>query len=117
MGWGDFPVVILGWWLDAARRVLFDSEAQAKCSFMDGPYYFIVSAQPDDGVGIDFFKSSVDGEHLLREGRFEKAVVAAGFLSAANLVSKACKANGWSGTDLSALSQECVGFDSRIHTL
>ena len=42
-GWTDFPVVILGWWLDQIEGVLRRSSAEATCSFMDGPFEFRIT--------------------------------------------------------------------------
>ena len=48
VGWSDFPVVLLGTWIPALRRLSVRGRA-AECHFMEGPYRFVVSAA---GAGI-----------------------------------------------------------------
>ena len=48
VGWSDFPVVLLGTWIPALRRLAARGRS-AECHFMDGPYRFVVSAV---GTGI-----------------------------------------------------------------
>lgn len=38
VGWNDFPVIILNWWSE-----VFSHEKSGRYSFMDGPFYFIIS--------------------------------------------------------------------------
>ena len=44
-GWDDFPVVILGWWLNAVKPLIANEGTECECLFMDGRYKFKVKLQ------------------------------------------------------------------------
>lgn len=45
--WNDFPVIILGCWLDGLTGLFLGSETSCECLFMDGPYEFTVTRAND----------------------------------------------------------------------
>jgi hypothetical protein len=45
--WSDIPVVLLSNWMPALRDLESGSDPRVKCRFMDGPFHFTVSRQPN----------------------------------------------------------------------
>jgi hypothetical protein len=43
-GWVDFPVVVLGWWVEAASRLRAGASDREVIDFMEGPYHVEVSS-------------------------------------------------------------------------
>jgi hypothetical protein len=39
VGWSDFPVIILGWWIEAWLQFMTPERREAVWRFMDGPHY------------------------------------------------------------------------------
>ncbi len=55
--WVDFPVIILGWWLENLKPLVFAKETLCECRFMDGPYLFKVLIEDDLNWQITFIES------------------------------------------------------------
>lgn len=99
-GWSDFPVVILGWWIEGLTDVVVGKESSFQGLFMDGPYAFVVRREGSSGR-ISWGKRDeetsigvVDIPALLR------SAVAAG-----RLVADACRGRDWSSRDLDHLER------------
>ena len=79
--WHDWPVVIIGWWIQNHLSML-ESNAAVTNSFMEGPYEFTVT--PGTGFltlvlvrrGLDADQSL--GEHVIDTEDYERALVRAG---------------------------------------
>jgi hypothetical protein len=98
-GWSDFPVVILGWWIEGLIDLLAGREESFQGMFMDGPFAFIVKRGTGNSGRIEWGKRGtttavgiVDIVALLR------SAVAAG-----RLVAEGCRARGWESRDLATL--------------
>ena len=90
--WSDFPVVILGWWMDHCRRIR--SGGTARCSFMDGPYKFEIHVTP--GARLAEIELPVPDSSTVH---IEFDEVMAEIYRAARTVLAGCDANGWKGSD------------------
>src|SRR5689334_16473746 len=66
-GWNDFPVVILSWWSEALLTLSAGENDRARFSFMDGPYFFEISAPLADVSLVSFYRIVKTGSELLRE--------------------------------------------------
>ena len=82
--WSDFPVVALGSWIPALRRLSARGEA-AECHFMDGPYRFTVSAAGGDVWRVACFEmrdtpsaTNAVAEWIARPGDFLESALSAG---------------------------------------
>lgn len=100
VGWNDFVVVILSWWIDALDQ-LSHGELTTHFRFMDGPFLVNASIQGEivrlrcieDRAGVgDRFETSVNLEEIRRE-----------VLSVAGRVSKACNQANINSADLAEL--------------
>ncbi len=45
-GWSDFPVIILGWWIDAWLQLEVPTRREVQWLFMDGPYAATLTKVP-----------------------------------------------------------------------
>jgi hypothetical protein len=100
--WSDFPVVILGWWLEALGA-LRAGERRVELDFMDGPYTLRVSSDSGDALSLEFTRNGnacgfpelrVEHDSFLREL----------LLRSAELISH-CKAHGWDSRDIRLLER------------
>jgi hypothetical protein len=62
--WLDFPVIVLGWWLDGYRK-LFEAKEPIINSLMNGPYGFTSQLIDSNSVKLCFFQRSRSGEREL----------------------------------------------------
>src|SRR5262249_8874882 len=46
--WSDFPIVILGWWMDQSLSLHTGKTSEAILRFMDGPYELIMTRVHED---------------------------------------------------------------------
>lgn len=63
VGWYDFPVPILTWWIGALRGLTSRSSNEASLQFMDGPFELRIE-RIDRATGAAFLRS---GEPMLPE--------------------------------------------------
>jgi len=94
--WSDFPVVVLGWWINECRRIR--TGGTARCQFMDGPYRFsirITGGANEAEIELPAANSAplrVDLADVLEEIR-----------GAARVILATCDAAGWNSTDIETL--------------
>lgn len=100
IGWSDFVIVIVNWWLVALEQLLQGCK-QVELRFMDGPYWITVIAQEnaelllrchEDSRGGGVYEVIVDTEDLRRE-----------LTNLAEKVSRACAEAGIESSDLDDL--------------
>ena len=48
-GWSDFPVIVLGWWVDAFLQLSEPKRRQVRWLFMDGPFELMLTKVPTIG--------------------------------------------------------------------
>jgi hypothetical protein len=104
--WYDFPVIILGWWLNNMKPLFTNQAARCECSFMDGPYRFDITARKDANWIITFIRDDLGGEKRLLEGEVDPQVLISEVLSAASTVINLCRQRGWESEDLTTLEKE-----------
>jgi hypothetical protein len=104
--WYDFPVIILGWWLNDIKPLITNQFKRCECRFMDGPYLFEVTAQKQEGWIVTFIRDDLDGKKYLLEGEVAPQTLISEVLSAANTVIDLCKQKGWESDDLVTLVNE-----------
>ena len=100
--WSDFPVVILGWWLENVAR-LRRGEPEASCMFMDGPYEFIVAHRPHDLVHMQLMDRHAEESSPVSELSVPFEALQAALWTAANTVVAECVRRGWESRDVDAL--------------
>jgi hypothetical protein len=97
--WSDFPVVILGWWIEGLTEVVNNKKHSFEGMFMDGPYSFRVESENGRNGQIAWGKrgeaaavGAVDVPDLLR------CAIVAG-----RLISECCRVRNWSDRDVKHL--------------
>lgn len=101
--WSDFPVVIVGWWLQGVEQVLSGRSKRCKCFFMDGPHWFEISVRTMDRWLIQCMQNSSRGDQCLLEGICSSGSVISEIMSAANVVKNICHEKGWQTADVDTL--------------
>ena len=102
LGWSDFPVVVLGWWLDELASLSHRSES-AVFRFMDGPFQFTAQR---DGETAQLLRITAETSGSAEAvvvgvplGTLNVAIEAAGRVVAAE-----CRRRGWSSRDVEGLA-------------
>ena len=90
--WTDFGRTIIPWWLDAVRRIYL-SETALVCSFMDGPYRFLIEKKDSSIWSVKFLEER-EKTQTLAEGKVQASNVTAEILSAYDQVITLYKAEG-----------------------
>jgi hypothetical protein len=101
--WSDFPVVVLGWWHDAARSR--QAAREGRFPFMDGPFEFRASPPLDGVSGVVFEKQGAQGFRQLHSGLLDPDEIAAELARASREIVRECRSRGWADDDVSKLSQ------------
>jgi hypothetical protein len=99
--WNDFPVVILGWWLEVLATV--SAGVAVECRFMDGPFLFRVSPLPGQMCCIEFLGS----QSASPPAQAQLPQLQSSVRSAALAVLAACNSNGWRTQDTQHLHKLC----------
>ncbi len=100
-GWSDFPVVILGWWIEGLTILIAGKSPSFEGLFMDGPYAFVV----ERGVGTSGRLAWGRRGHQATVGTLEIAAFLGSALTAGEQVADACRARRWKSRDLDALER------------
>jgi hypothetical protein len=98
-GWSDFPVAILGWWIEGVSRISRGESRTCECLFMDGPERFRL--EPKDGDAWSLLAFHHDRKELAATISF--AAFRRSLVVAAEAVRSACRARGWQSPDLDVL--------------
>jgi hypothetical protein len=120
--WGDFPVVILGWWLQEIRALVTSQSTICECSFMDGPYKFLINPLRKKEWHITCIKETInekgeDVENSILETALSPKNYVSELLKAADDVVKVCNQNNWKSKDLMNLEQELRERQSILRSL
>ena len=98
-GWSDFPVVILGWWIEGLSDLLAGKERSFQGMFMDGPFAFVVKRGTGSSGRIEWGRRGVTvAIGIVDIPAFLRSAVVAG-----RLVVDCCRARGWDSRDLETL--------------
>ena len=98
--WIDFPVVILGWWLQAIQAMSGGGKKRGECLFMDGPYWFVIEEIDPKSWIIQCFERRIRANEVLHSLMVDPAVVVQETRSAANSVIRTCHEKAWYSDDL-----------------
>jgi len=97
--WSDFPIVILGWWLEPVSRILHGKTHLWECRFMDGPYMARLEKHSED---VWNFTGLRDGRTEYTERIACRSFIQS-LLEAARQILDACKKRGWQDRDIDVL--------------
>jgi hypothetical protein len=98
-GWNDFPVVILGWWLQGITTLVTGEGESFSGRFMDGPYEFTVRRLTAQEAEISWRSSQTPPRTI------DVPVLLQSMAAAGASVVLACRSNGWQGADVEALER------------
>jgi hypothetical protein len=56
--WSDFPVIVMGWWLEALHS-LYAQRRDCQTDFMDGPFHLKLSVTDGGNALIEPYKSQM----------------------------------------------------------
>lgn len=105
-GWHDFPVIIMGWWLNNIRPLITKQAVRCECPFMDGPYKFEVTVRNQQSWILTFIKDGINGEVRLIEKETDSSLIISEMLKSASIIINLCQEKGWESEDLATLATE-----------
>jgi hypothetical protein len=99
--WNDFPVVILGWWIDCLTKAVAHDLSSIRGLFMDGPFAFTIKRTSGQSGRIAW--GNRDDE--LPVGELDLSAFLRSAVQAGKLVSAECRSLGWVNDDLETLER------------
>ena len=99
-GWIDFPVVILGWWLEALGALECGT---IECSFMDGPFEFTVSDFNNTLARVRCFGRGIEAKVPVADFQAPVSMLRASLRSAAVSALAECDRRKWTSPDVEQL--------------
>ena len=103
VAWDDFPVVILGWWIESWLLTPSQDHRTAKYNFMDGPYWFEITTSQAERAIVQCFRNSEAGSELLHKTGCKCSSVTGALLTASESILQVCKELKWKSKDLDNL--------------
>jgi hypothetical protein len=100
VNWIDFPVVILGWWLERLDAL---GNGGTECSFMDGPFEFTVSDLGNALARVCCFERRIRERVPVADFQTHVSLLRASLRSAAESALAECDRREWSGSDVERL--------------
>jgi hypothetical protein len=99
IGWRDFPVVILSWWLESTSKLAYGRSHVCECRFMDGPFFFRLARQDENTWTLAGF----EGKCVKFTAKISRQAFLQNLLAAADKALEECKRRGWKGRDIDVL--------------
>lgn len=103
VAWDDFPVVIMGWWIESWLLISSEDHLTARCNFMDGPYWFEITTSEAERAIVQCFRHSEAGSKLLHKTGCKCSSVTGALLAASESILQVCKEHKWTSRDLDNL--------------
>ena len=97
VGWNDFPVVLVGWWI--AEFLKIGAGGGCRLCFMDGPFMVEVLAGAGDEVRATFLAN----DEFEFASEVSRSALAAELKAAAEVVLVFCRLHGFVGRDVEVL--------------
>ncbi len=105
-GWYDFPVVIMGWWLNNIKPLITKQAVKCECPFMDGPYRLEISVRNQQSWILTFIKDNINGRVCLIEREADSNLIISEILKSSSIIAALCQEKGWESEDLATLTAE-----------
>jgi hypothetical protein len=101
IGWNDFVVVVINWWLTALRNLAIGLSEFEKLSFMDGPFFLTIEKLDEDKCKIECFERYAENSKFSCDLSLKK--LSFSILKAAMEVEAICIEQHWDTDDISEL--------------
>ena len=103
VAWDDFPVVILGWWIESWLSTSAGDHGTVRCNFMDGPYWYEITTSETEHAIVQCFRHSEARSKLLHKAGCKRSSVTGALLAASETILQVCKELRWTSKDLDNL--------------
>ncbi len=113
--WGDFPEIILSWWLDALLTLWTGERLHAECLFMDGPYSYEVVRAEGKHILRCYYDPRARRE-VKREAEIDLVQLLQQVLNAAFIISEASRKRGWRTPDTERLESRFRYIDRAMNS-
>lgn len=100
--WRDFPVILIRWWIDAARAL--ESGSTGRFLFMDGPFEFTATPLGDGWCELSF----IERTRSIVTTQAPVADVIAAIRRAANRIVEECRSRGWQQKEVDEMANDTV---------
>lgn len=105
IGWYDFVVVILGWWLEGVKKILKSFSEKEELDFMDGPLLVNLIKKNDEICLLECIHRRKNKERLEHSQTVNITNLLSTILSGAKDVLKICQEKRWSSDDIDILKE------------
>lgn len=115
LGWYDFVVVILGWWLEGVKKILKNFSENEELDFMDGPLHLNLIKRSDEIYLLECIHSRKNEERLEHSQTVDINNLLSTILRGSKDVLKICKEKNWSSNDIDILKELVNEFEDFDH--
>ncbi|MCB1020413.1 MAG: hypothetical protein KDC27_10820 [Acidobacteria bacterium] len=113
VGWTDFIVVILGWWVAAILRLLREDSGTERVYFMDGPYAVEVSKSAWGRLHLRMFAGPGEGQEVAT-GEADVTHFIAELSRQSQKLLDECELQGWWSPDADTLALHLQNLDREL---
>ncbi len=113
IGWNDFVVVVLGWWVAAVLRLLQSDSASELVHFMDGPYAVEISRMPSGRFQLRMFAGPNGGREVAVGEAEVRQFISELSVQSRNLLD-VCRLRGWWSLDAEELKSHLQNMDREL---
>ncbi len=113
VGWSDFVVVVLGWWVAAILRLLRGESGMERVHFMDGPYAVEISMSDSRKLHFRMF-SGPGGGREVAFGESDVERFTCELLDQSRKALDECRLQGWWSADADELTSHLQKLDGRL---
>lgn len=113
VGWNDFVVVVLGWWVAAVLRLSQNDSASERIHFMDGPYAVEISRMPSGRFQFRMF-AGPNGGREVAVGEAEVRQFISELSAQSRKLLDQCRLRGWWSLDAEVLKSRLQIMDREL---
>jgi hypothetical protein len=117
VGWTDFPVAVLGFWLANIQPMLLGRAESCECPFMDGPYVFGLEASSRSEWKLSLFEDSAAKGDPVGTSILPSRAVLNQLITTAEILLQKCEEKDWLDQDAAALSDSLVQVKTIVEAL
>jgi hypothetical protein len=104
--WNDFPIVVLGWWLEEIKKLSrCGPGTTGRVRFMDGPFECALSFTGPDTLNLSFVDEGSRPAQMVGSAETSLGAFLAESIRVASELLKVCEHKGWKSRDIDRLRE------------
>jgi len=113
VGWNDFVLVILNWWLIALQNIVSGKSDKEEFRFMEGPLYLVLNKIDRDRIVIECFDEA-SGENAEYSEEYHISDIIEAVISSAKKIEKFALKQGYENNDLREIRESLADLEALV---